>query len=374
MFEILSITLLLIYAVFILGNCCVLLIQRKEIGLKNYSPKTKITIIIPARNEEQTILKCLQSISIQQFPENLLQVIVVDDGSIDNTVTLAETFLKENFVDYKLIRMESKEPGGKKSAILKAIEQAEGSIIITRDADSYTENPLWLKSLVYSFEKENCDLLISPVILHGDNSFLSNFQKFENLAINALGLSMTKIKLPFVCSGANLAYKKEKFLQCQPYQNNLNLGSGDDMFLLKSFFLNRYSINSNTSTESIIYTGTETSFKKMLLQRLRWASKSGKINTLPVFFTGLLMLSVNALCLLALCLPFVNSLYLTISLLTLTIKFIIDFLLLILSARMFKQKVSWLLLPLAFLFNGIYVPVLTFASIFVKPNWKGRRQ
>jgi len=402
-FKISYITILTIYTVFIAWNIFILLfLKKKSIDLENYNPSTLISIIIPARNEEQNILKCLEGISLQNFPKNLLQIIVVDDGSSDKTSLVAEKFLKENFTHYQLLSLNNKETEtqpsipsregtGKKNAILKAIEHATGKIIITRDADTFTNSHLWLKSIVHHFETSDCDLLLSPVILtsplfsrgeshavkNGDrevgNSFLSTFQQFENLSISSLGMGMAKSRLPFVCSGANLAYKKEAFLQIQPYNNNLHIASGDDMFLLKYFYLNKRKIEANVSNQAIVYTPAENSLKKMLSQRLRWASKSIKINTAPVFFTGLLVLFTNTLSLPALCLGFFNGYYLTFSLFTLTLKFIIDFLLLFLSARMFKQKVNWPWLPLAFLFNSLYVPVLAFASFFVKPKWKSRK-
>ena len=296
----------------------------------------------------------------------------MDDGSSDNTKSIAETFLKNNFIEYKLLHLDRSVDKGKKTAISKAIEQASGKIIITRDADTYTHSNLWLKNIVYHFENSDCDLLLSPVIISANKSFLSTFQQFENLSITSLGMGMAKSKLPFVCSGANLAYKKESFLKIEPYKGNLHIASGDDMFLLKYFYLNGCKIVTNTSNQAIVYTPAENLVNKMLSQRLRWASKSIKINTFPVFFIGLLVLFTNTLCLPALCLGFINSYYLTFSLFTLTLKFIIDFLLLFLSARMFKQKVNWPWLPLAFLFNSLYVPVIIFASIFVKPKWKAR--
>ena len=184
---------------------------------------------------------------------------------------------------------------------------------------------------------------------------------------------MTKTRLPFVCSGANLAYKKEAFLKTDPYQDNLQIASGDDMFLLKGFYQNQLKIEANTSVQAIVYTPAQKSLKKMLSQRLRWASKTTKINTFPVFFAGVLVLLVNTLTLPALCLGFINGYYWWFSLFTLTLKFIIDFLLLFLSARMYQQKVNWLWFPLAFLFNGVYVPTVVVASVFVKPTWKLRK-
>ncbi len=370
-FEFTCLVILLVYTVFIQCNMLILLSQKKELlNLENYHPTTPVTILIPARNEEKNVLNCLKSISLQDFPKNLLQVIVVDDNSTDDTSAITENYLRAHFTDYKLIFLENS--AGKKAAILKAIEQSSGKIIITRDADSYANNPLWLKSITVNFENTSCDLLISPLILSGKRSFLFTFQQLENLAIMGVGTSMAKINLPFVCSGANLAYKKEKFLRLQPYKDNMGIASGDDMFLLSSFYNHNCKIKVNGYSGSIVYSATENSLKMMLFQRLRWASKTGKIITLPVLFTGILVLLANLVCLFALCLLFINSCYLTFSLFTLTLKFIIDFLLLFLSARMYKQKVNWLWLPIVFLLNGIYLPVISIASIFVKPNWKGR--
>jgi poly-beta-1,6-N-acetyl-D-glucosamine synthase len=183
---------------------------------------------------------------------------------------------------------------------------------------------------------------------------------------------MTKSKLPFVCSGANLAYKKEMFLKLEPYKDNLQIASGDDMFLLKRFYENKLKIEANFSHFAPVFTPAEDSLKKMLSQRLRWASKTSQISTFPVVFMGLLVLLANTLCIPALLLGFINGYYWPFSLFTLTLKFIIDFLLLFLSARMYQQKVNWLWLPLAFLFNGLYVPSLVVASVFVKPTWKSR--
>src|SRR5438309_849370 len=134
------------YAIFILCNIAILFLRKKAIpALKKFTPTMPVSIIIAARNEEQNIVKCLQSISTQEFSKELLQIIVVDDNSSDDTGPLAKKFLEENFNQYILISL-SKDEKGKKMAIQKGIEQSTGSIIITRDADTYTDDPLWLKS------------------------------------------------------------------------------------------------------------------------------------------------------------------------------------------------------------------------------------
>ena len=57
---------------------------------------TKITVIIPARNEAKYIGNCLQSIIAQSYPAHLFEVIVVDDHSTDGTALIVQNFKREN--------------------------------------------------------------------------------------------------------------------------------------------------------------------------------------------------------------------------------------------------------------------------------------
>src|ERR1700733_14246035 len=58
---------------------------------KDWKPSVKISVIIPARNEEKNIAACLHSVCKQNHPPNLFQVIVIDDGSADDTFTIASS-------------------------------------------------------------------------------------------------------------------------------------------------------------------------------------------------------------------------------------------------------------------------------------------
>src|SRR5688572_11623891 len=58
----------------------------------DFVPGAKVTIIIPARNEENAIGQCLQSIVNQNYPARLIQVIVIDDHSTDRTAEIVRSF------------------------------------------------------------------------------------------------------------------------------------------------------------------------------------------------------------------------------------------------------------------------------------------
>jgi cellulose synthase/poly-beta-1,6-N-acetylglucosamine synthase-like glycosyltransferase len=55
------------------------------------APQTKITVVIPARNEEENISACLDSVCRQAYPTHLFEVIVVDDHSTDNTAYIVRS-------------------------------------------------------------------------------------------------------------------------------------------------------------------------------------------------------------------------------------------------------------------------------------------
>ena len=63
---------------------------------EGWMPRTRVTVIVPARNEEKHIQACLHHILHQDYPKTLLEVIVVDDHSTDRTAAITEGFTASN--------------------------------------------------------------------------------------------------------------------------------------------------------------------------------------------------------------------------------------------------------------------------------------
>lgn len=328
-----------------------------------------VTIIIAARNEEKNIIRCLQSIALQDFPREKIEVIVVNDHSEDATADIAAAFLEKHFLFYRLIELEKEV--GKKAAIQKAVNASRFPIIITRDADTFTEDTYWLKEM--ALQMENADMLIGPVLLSNSPGFLSSFQQYENYATNLLGSSMAINDLPLVCSGANLAYRKETFLSIDPYKDNLTIASGDDMFLMLAMQRAGKKIHVSTSPHSVIQTQPSRHLSEMLSQRLRWASKAGNIKLLQVYCAGSILLLGNMAGMVALICLFIDSSYLPFCLFTLLSKLIIDFLLLLLSTRIFGKKLNMIWFVPAFIANLLYTSTISITSFFIRTAWKGRK-
>lgn len=107
-----------------------------------------ISIIIPVYNGEKKIEKCLSSIARQEYPKELLEIIIVDDDSTDETVTIA----REQF-GCRIVRNGTHDPERGKSI---GIESANGDYLFFMDDDNILPHEKWLGNLVAAVVGEDC--------------------------------------------------------------------------------------------------------------------------------------------------------------------------------------------------------------------------
>jgi glycosyltransferase involved in cell wall biosynthesis len=91
---------------------------------------TKVTILVPAYNEEKTIIQILECVNQQVVPGVSFEILVVDDGSKDSTVALLE---KNPKLYTRLVKMPKN--GGKGAAVKAGLAAATGEYILFQDAD-----------------------------------------------------------------------------------------------------------------------------------------------------------------------------------------------------------------------------------------------
>lgn len=100
-----------------------------------------ISIIIPVFNEEKKLGYCLESIRTQDYPQDLLELIVVDDNSVDKTVEIAKKFKAKVYKNGERNIERGKSIG---------LAQASNEYILLLDADNRLPRPQWLKKFVRS--------------------------------------------------------------------------------------------------------------------------------------------------------------------------------------------------------------------------------
>jgi cellulose synthase/poly-beta-1,6-N-acetylglucosamine synthase-like glycosyltransferase len=252
-------------------------ISNKQLAIGN-TLSTSISIIIPARNEEENIYGCLESVISQTYPKNLFEVIVVDDFSTDNTPEIVNSYAKKNvtLISLKDFINEVEINSYKKKAIEIAISKAKGDLIVTTDADCIVPN-LWLQTIALFYEKHYPAFISAPVSYYGENNFLQIFQSLDFMTLQGItGASVYK-KFHSMCNGANLAYEKKAFLEVGGFAGIDNIASGDDMLLMhKVFEYFPERVLFLKSPDAIVQTKPAETLKEFLNQRIRWASKADR--------------------------------------------------------------------------------------------------
>jgi len=232
-----------------------------NLGIKT-KPKLFYSILVPFRNESENLETLLESLQMIDFPENHFEVIFIDDHSDDEY----QIPLNDN---YSLIKLLDKK--GKKAALQKGIESAEGNVIITTDADCIVpEN--WLINYAYHFEDGKCDLAFGGVSFYDDTTFFKKIQTLEFASLVGSGASTLNLGLPSMCNGANLAFTKLAFDKVGGYSDNEQIPSGDDEFLMHKI----HKIGGKVrflKSNNVVYTKAQENFRSFIEQRKRWASK-----------------------------------------------------------------------------------------------------
>lgn len=324
------------------------------------------SVIIAARNEENSITDTLNSIANQSLSKNSFEVIIVDDFSTDKTSLIISGFCK-NHDNFKHISFS--EHKGKKLALDFAIQQAKGNLIVTTDADCL-HHKQWLETITEYYINSRAKMIVAPVLIKAKNWF-GQMQALDFMALMASGAAATGINKPIMNNGANLAFSKAAYLSISD-PTNKKISSGDDVFLLLKFKkLFPGSIHFLKSKRATVYTNAKKTFANYISQRKRWASKSKHYRDFDIIYTAVSVLLINFLlfaCLLSAVFS-TNLLILFFSIFS--IKSIFDYIFLYKASVFFQQK-SLLKYFLAVQFANIFlIPFLAFSGLFSKTKWKG---
>ena len=114
----------------------------------------KISVIVPLYNEENTIIPVLEIVNDQQVPETTFEVIVIDDGSSDNSVALLE---ERPELYTKLIKLARNR--GKGGAVKEGLKAATGDYILFQDAD-LEYDPVDYERLIHPITEFDADVVM----------------------------------------------------------------------------------------------------------------------------------------------------------------------------------------------------------------------
>ena len=342
----------------------------------SFQPLTNFSIIIPARNEEDKIAVCLQSIFRQKYPAHLFEVIVVDDHSTDQTSEIVQQ-LQKQFINLKLIRLADDADGKalnsyKKKAIEKAIQIATGNWIITTDADCMMTEK-WIESFAAIIQQKDPVFVAAPVAFCNNGTVISTFQCLDFITLQGITAASVSAGFHSMCNGANLAYRKDVFVEVNGFKGIDMIASGDDMLLMnkiKQKFPSQ--IEFLFSKAAIVTTDPMADWKSFINQRIRWASKADQFKDKSIFWVLVLVYFFN---LSLFVMPFLSLFYPMLFLFWLaflSLKSLVELLFVIPVGRFFNQPLVWQL-PLLQPLHIAYTVTAGWLGKFGSYYWKGRK-
>ncbi|RMD50546.1 MAG: glycosyltransferase, partial [Ignavibacteria bacterium] len=265
MFEIIFLIAITLY--FIQVFVFSVFIRKKFPKLKDEELPTA-TIIVAARNEEENILRCIQSLDKCEYPDGKLEIVIVDDNSTDNTFNIVEEYIrgKEKF---KLIKTEKQFDNikGKANAIANGIENSSGEIILTTDADCIV-HPKWAKTLA-SYYTEDVGMVCGYTNQTTDSLF-STIQSIDFLYLMSVAAGTMNLKKPTSCIGNNMSYRRKVYEEVGGYQALPFSVTEDFQLLMAVNKLGKYQIIYPMDKNALVTSNACKDVKSLYWQKKRW--------------------------------------------------------------------------------------------------------
>ena len=253
----------------------------------------KVSIIVAARNEEKSITTLLESLARQDYPQELLEVIIVNDNSTDRTPIVVSEFISSR-EDQSIaqIRLIYNPFSGKKRAVRYGIEKSSGEIILTTDADCIA-GPGWVRSHATWYAGGGPAMVLAPVYQKPGKGFWSHFGVYEFSALQAVTEATAVAGHPVMCNAANMSFRRESYLR---HMDELrpDLPSGDDMFLLQAVMRDGGAVRHHGRSSAAVETAAAVSAAALLRQRARWASKAFHYRDAPTLTLAAATAACNA--------------------------------------------------------------------------------
>ncbi|RYD93466.1 MAG: glycosyltransferase, partial [Sphingobacteriales bacterium] len=300
------------------------------------------------------------------YPPGLFEVLVLDDHSDDGTAAVAAAAGG----NVRVLSM----PGnvvGKKGALAHGIAEARGPWIVTTDADCVPGDG-WLAQI--AGETEDSAFIAAPVRYHNPQDICAVFQTLDFMMLQGITAASVATGVHSMCNGANLAYRKDAFMEVGGFAGIDHIASGDDLLLMHKIAV-RYPRQVRFCKEpaAIVDTDAAPGWRAFWKQRVRWASKSAQYDDKRIFAALLLVYLFNVHFIVLAVMSFFNVQWFWLLLGGLLLKSVVELRLLAPVARFFGQAhlLKWFppLQPLHILYT-VLVGALSQVGNY---EWKGRR-
>lgn len=234
-------------------------VHEEEKPLKKHR---KVTIAIPAYNEEHNISATIQSALDLDYPQEKIQLIIINDGSKDNTKARCEELLQQH--PHRNILLINQKNQGKGAALNNALRKSSGEIFIPFDADSLIRKDA-LQKMIPEFDQEDMGAVLPLMKVRNPKNLLEKIQWCEYLINLFYKKLMSNLDCVSVAPGPFSAYRTAVLKNLGGFdEGNLT----EDLEISLKLQQHHYKLKQLFTTE--VYTRVPSTLRAFFKQRNRW--------------------------------------------------------------------------------------------------------
>jgi cellulose synthase/poly-beta-1,6-N-acetylglucosamine synthase-like glycosyltransferase len=228
----------------------------------------RVSVVTAARNEEQNIAACIESLTRLEYPKNKLEIIIVDDNSTDKTSNIMRGFADKHS-NVKALNG-SRTVGnlrGKANAIAQGIDVSSGEIILMTDADCVVP-PSWVQATVQHYTDDIG--VVAGLTLLQPVGWFAGMQSLDWAYILAVASATMALKNPLSCIGNNFSFRREAYDEVGGYRG-IKFSVTEDFALFKAITRSgRWGYRYPLEKESLVFSKACGTLPELYRQKRRW--------------------------------------------------------------------------------------------------------
>ena len=324
-----------------------------------------VSVVVAARDEETHMLRCLESLAAQTYPQDRYEVVIANDGSTDRTDSICREFVRTHANFSLFCTVENTDLRGKPNALAQAIERSKGEIVLITDADCSVP-PTWIEFTALRYTT-NVGLIGGITLQEADTPF-HGMQSLDWAYILGVASASASLGTPLGSIGNNLSFRRKAYDDVGGYRN-IKFSVTEDYSLVQAIIrTHRWDYLYPIDDRVLVESRPCPTMKSLLQQKHRWG-KGG----LDMKFWGFVIMAIGFSMHAVLLWNLVwNSLAATATILL--VKMIADYIFLHRVLSRLKKTDQMKYFYWFELYYTFYVLALPFLVFFGgKVHWKGRQ-
>ncbi|AKD04130.1 glycosyltransferase [Pontibacter korlensis] len=361
---IVSVAYFILYFSLFIALMALLVFNRKPYTLKlGYQPR--VSILIAARNEEHTILRCLQAIEALDYPKDKLEVLIGDDASTDTTRVVVDAYIQDK-PQYTCITITHTlgKAKGKANVLAHLAKLATTDFYFYTDADIAVP-PGWIKAML-SEMREDVGVVTGITTIEG-NGFFAKLQAMDWLYALGLMQVVSDLGLRVTTMGNNMLLRRQAYEQVGGFEG-IDFSITEDIAIFNQVLKRGWGFRNIYNKYVLALSTPAATLSAYLQQRRRWMRGSMH---LPLYMAIIFILHSAYYPVL---LPFFAYTSVGIMLAIFTFKLLLQSVYLHICMRRVGHSASWWMYICFELYMVVSsVILIIYFFLPVKTQWKGRK-